>query len=145
MRTQNKKGFTLAELLIVVAILGVLMAIAIPVFTGSLEKAKLAVDNANFRSAQSIAALLKQQGEITIAGHTYTLSELSAENKLLYMQKDGSFLIADFADAPPNTYLAQADDPNSQTHKKGRCIAIMVQGGQIGHVKIDVAWFATTL
>ena len=33
MNKTNKKGFTLAELLIVVAIIAVLVAIAIPVFT----------------------------------------------------------------------------------------------------------------
>ncbi|WP_205508076.1 type IV pilin protein [Eubacterium pyruvativorans] len=33
----NKKGFTLAELLIVVAIIAVLVAISIPIFTSQLE------------------------------------------------------------------------------------------------------------
>ena len=47
----NKKGFTLAELLIVVAIIAVLVAIAIPVFTAQLEKAREATDMANLRSA----------------------------------------------------------------------------------------------
>jgi len=46
----NKKGFTLAELLIVVAIIAVLTAIAIPVFTAQLNKAKYATDEANARS-----------------------------------------------------------------------------------------------
>jgi len=51
MKKNNKKGFTLAELLIVVAIIGVLVAISIPVFTAQLDKAKLATDTANARSA----------------------------------------------------------------------------------------------
>lgn len=45
----NKKGFTLAELLIVVAIIGVLVAIVIPIFLGQIEKAKEASDAANIR------------------------------------------------------------------------------------------------
>ena len=48
---KNNKGFTLAELLIVVAIIAVLVAIAIPVFTTQLEKAREATDIANVRSA----------------------------------------------------------------------------------------------
>ena len=48
---ENKKGFTLAELLIVVAIIAVLVAISIPIFTAQLEKSKEAVDEANLRSA----------------------------------------------------------------------------------------------
>lgn len=46
-----KKGFTLAELLIVVAIIGVLVAISIPIFTSQLEKSREATDLANVRSA----------------------------------------------------------------------------------------------
>ena len=40
MKKNNNKGFTLMEMLIVVAIIAVLVAIAIPVFTNQLEKAR---------------------------------------------------------------------------------------------------------
>ena len=57
---KNNKGFTLAELLIVVAIIAVLVAIAIPVFTSQLEKSREATDLANVRSAyaEQMAAYL---------------------------------------------------------------------------------------
>ena len=56
MKTPNTKaGFTLAELLIVVAIIAVLVAIAIPVFTTQLEKAREATDIANVRSGYAAA------------------------------------------------------------------------------------------
>lgn len=45
------KGFTLAELLIVVAIISVLVAISIPIFSGKLEGAIIATNRANLRSA----------------------------------------------------------------------------------------------
>ena len=50
-KIREKKGFTLAELLIVVAIIAVLVAVAIPVFTAQLNNAKLATATANARSA----------------------------------------------------------------------------------------------
>lgn len=55
-KTRSKKGFTLAELLIVVAVIAILVAIAIPVFSSQLSKARQAVDDANLRSAASMAS-----------------------------------------------------------------------------------------
>lgn len=55
MKKNNNKGFTLAELLIVVAIIAVLTAIAIPVFTTQLEKSREATDMSNVRSAYAEA------------------------------------------------------------------------------------------
>ena len=51
----RKKGFTLAELLIVVAIIGVLVAVSVPVFTAQRRKAVDAVNKANIRAAKSMA------------------------------------------------------------------------------------------
>ena len=49
-KLKNKKGFTLMEMLIVVAIIAVLVAIAIPTFSGALTKSKEAADVANVRA-----------------------------------------------------------------------------------------------
>ena len=57
MKKNNKKGFTLAELLIVVAIIAVLVAIAIPMFTKQLEKSRETTDMANLRSAYGAATV----------------------------------------------------------------------------------------
>ncbi|MDD6457245.1 MAG: prepilin-type N-terminal cleavage/methylation domain-containing protein [Lactimicrobium massiliense] len=56
MKKSKNTGFTLAELLIVVAIIGVLVAISIPIFTSQLKKSRLTVDMANVRSAKAAAA-----------------------------------------------------------------------------------------
>ena len=54
-KMNEKKGFTLAELLIVVAIIAVLVAVAIPVFTAQLDKARAATELANARSTYAEA------------------------------------------------------------------------------------------
>ena len=59
---KNNKGFTLAELLIVVAIIAVLVAIAIPVFTTRLEQSRETTDIANLRSAYAAAQVAALSG-----------------------------------------------------------------------------------
>ena len=85
-KMKNSKGFTLMEMLIVVAIIAVLIAIAIPTFTASLNKAKVATDEANIRSgyASVMATVLTSDTEIT-TGTVY------------YLQKDGSVALPDAA------------------------------------------------
>lgn len=53
---KNKEGFTLAELLVVVAIIAILVAVSIPIFTGRLEAAKEATCLANRRSLKAVMA-----------------------------------------------------------------------------------------
>lgn len=66
---EERGGFTLAELLIVVAIILVLVAIAVPVFTGALSKADEAVAAANIRAVKAEATtkyLLEGKEELSI-------------------------------------------------------------------------------
>lgn len=74
-RNQNKGGFTLAELLIVVAIIGVLVAVAIPIFSSQLSKAKASVDMANIRSAEAAGAAAYLSQEYTDANNSEKMGD----------------------------------------------------------------------
>ena len=47
---KNKRGFTLMEMLIVVAVIAILVAVAIPVYNAQMHKARVAADWANLRA-----------------------------------------------------------------------------------------------
>ena len=83
----SKKGFTLAELLIVVAIIGVLVGISIPIFTTQLEKSRESTDIANMRAAKA-AAVSAYLGEEKI-GDTQLGSGQTAAATLYYDAENG--------------------------------------------------------
>lgn len=55
MRKYNKKGFTLIEMLVVIAIIAVLIAVVIPTVSSSTSKAQAAADAANLRTVLGVA------------------------------------------------------------------------------------------
>lgn len=94
-RGGRERGFTMSELLIVVAIIAVLVAIAVPVFSAQLEKSREAVDLANVRSAYAVVVAngmndLAPDGEEWGVGGNYVL------------ENDGSFKEINPVD--PNKY-----------------------------------------
>ena len=96
----NKKGFTLAELLVVVAIIGVLVAISIPIFTSQLEKAREATDLANIRSAYaecSAAVLTGAEDKTNKVSYTAPsgTTPASASKDVILTQKQPDWQTAD--------------------------------------------------
>ena len=75
----NKKGFTLAELLVVVAIIAVLVAVSIPIFNAQLDKARLATNQANARAAkaEAVATYLTAADTDKVSGVLYTSYDVS--------------------------------------------------------------------
>ena len=68
MNKMNKKGFTLIEMLVVIAIIAVLVAIIIPTVSSSTDKAKAATDAANLRSMLAEATTDYLNGKTETAG-----------------------------------------------------------------------------
>ena len=84
---KNKKGFTLAELLIVVAIIAVLVAISIPIFTSQLEKSRESVDIANIRAAYAeVMTSALTEDKRTANGVTYSSSDNSWSKEVTMKQ-----------------------------------------------------------
>lgn len=83
-KMKNSKGFTLMEMLIVVAIIAILVAIMIPVMTSQLERARETADLANLRAAYaeaSVTALTDDtegSKEVTMTQHTADFTHVTA-------------------------------------------------------------------
>ena len=139
MKKLNKKGFTLAELLIVIAIIAILIAIAIPVFAGQLDNAKLQTDHANIRSAYAIYQTAQLEGGLYLGTGT-TFTKPSGTNTY-YFHADGSL-----SDDTTNLYVLKANGDKNKcaasagcglakttevgdTHKTGKVISIVFTKG----------------
>lgn len=94
---KNKKGFTLAELLVVVGIIAVLVAIAIPTFSAATDRAQYAVELANARSTYGeakISVISSADGETlatdfsrTYDGIKYTVTKDSNDNYTVKLEE----------------------------------------------------------
>ena len=84
----NKKGFTLIEMLVVIAIIAILVAIVIPVVGNSTEKAKEAKDAANIRSAIATVTAKALTGNVEAV--TVNLTQTGEFNSFNVTTGDGA-------------------------------------------------------
>ncbi|TLS75921.1 pilin [Photobacterium damselae] len=76
---KGQKGFTLIELMIVVAVIGVLSAIAIPMYKDYVKKSEVAAGIATLKPLMTEAELVYQQnGSLSAGADTLTTLGISA-------------------------------------------------------------------
>lgn len=79
----NKKGFTLVELVIVVAVMAILVAVAIPTIGSISGSARTSVNNTNAKTIESMIKLAEAEGSKTTAGASAeSIAKVIADAKL---------------------------------------------------------------
>lgn len=126
-KLMSKKGFTLVELMIVIVIMGILVAVAIPVYGAVTKNAETKTCKSNMSNIKSMASTWqmtggKDGGQISLAdGSSINL----AANQSFKNQFDGGVLpkcpVAKDADGAPDYTAVMIKDANGQIKTEVTC------------------------
>ena len=107
--TSNKKGFTLIELLIVVVIIGILAAIAIPKFANTKDKAYVAAMKSDLRNLATYEEqYAADQNGTYFAGTATSVAPLQG-----FSPSQNVTIIASIVAGPPQTWTATSTHSQS--------------------------------
>ena len=124
MKKSNKKGFTIVELVIVIAVIAILAAVLIPTFSSLVKKANLssdkqAVRNMNMALAADEAkngkpANLRRAHEIlSAAGYNDTLMPVTANHDFKWSKQYNIVMLVDVSDNSNWKLVYPTDDPDA--------------------------------
>ncbi len=126
-KLMSKKGFTLVELMIVIVIMGILVAVAIPVYGAVTKNAETKTCKSNMSNIKSMASTWQMTGgtdggQISLAdGATINL----AANQSFKNQFDGGVLpkcpVAKDTDGAPDYTAIMSKDANGQIKTTVTC------------------------
>jgi len=135
MNKLNKKGFTLIEMLVVIAIIAVLVSIVVPVVGNSTTKAAAAANAANLRTVAAEVAIkhMESPGTVVIG------EKEAADGKLTWGTGDAAITI----DAPnAKSVSVGGNDGVSVTKETKMKVKITESGVEATYNGVTIAKFA---
>lgn len=122
-KINNRKGFTLVELVVVIAILGILSSIAVPRLNKSRQTAVVTAHNSNIRTLESAANMyIADKG---LPSEEKTFSGDSGNDMLDFVQEwpkvpDGINATGEGVPAPGSDYIVKISSEGKITIQPGR-------------------------
>ena len=120
MRNTNKKGFTIVELVVVVAVIAILAAVLIPTFSGIIRKANISSDTVLAKNLNNALAIENVENEIkdfydvidALAEHGYVITNLNAKANECYFaweKETNQIILVDGKDGYKVIFAANKD------------------------------------
>lgn len=128
----KKRGFTLIELIIVIAIIAILAAISIPKFGEVRKNAALKSDIANAKTIANAVTTLIAEEELGLDVATFTINNKADDNGTEEQNKP-ELLVENYLQNPPKP---ESNDPANKTKFTGYLVTI-----DGGNVKVEMGTY----